>query len=263
MDMGLIDHIDKQFPFDKEDIVCLFEGGSKLHGARLHGVSDTDIYGVFIEPPSYVLGVQKFEHFITSDNETANDPSDVDITLYGLRNWAHLVMKGNPNVIYFLYAKNQALSTRLWDFYIRSMREELLTKKLIKQYLGFADAQRMRLTGERGLGRHGQRPDLVEKYGYDTKFAMHYIRLLVECEELLETRTISFPNPKKQLLLDIRQGKYSLNGVFELGNDMDDRCSTLKNRCNLPEAPEAYRLSERIAHVYRTHWKLKGRGIYD
>ncbi len=34
--------------------IHLFVGGSELHGAKVYGTDDLDIYGVYIEPPAAV-----------------------------------------------------------------------------------------------------------------------------------------------------------------------------------------------------------------
>lgn len=42
-----------------------------------------------------------------------------------------------------------------------------------------------RMTGKKGRGKKGQRPEIEEKYGYDVKAAMHTLRLLHECKEIV------------------------------------------------------------------------------
>ena len=55
----------------------------------------------------------------------------------------------------------------------------------MKPFLGFADDQLKRMTGTKGRGKKGQRPEIEAKFGYDVKAAMHTLRLLNECKELL------------------------------------------------------------------------------
>ena len=131
-------------------------------------------------------------------------------------------MKGNPAVLHYLYAVNQS-DCKDWDRDILPNREKFLSKNAAQQYLGFAESQRMRLTGERGMGRHGQRPDLVEKYGFDVKFAMHYVRLLYECRELLKEQNLTLPRPEPERshLIDIRSGKYTQDQVFQVGRELN------------------------------------------
>jgi hypothetical protein len=46
-----------------------------------------------------------------------------------------------------------------------------------------------------GKGRDVTRPELVEKHGYDTKFAAHMVRLGYQGVELLETGRFTLPLP--------------------------------------------------------------------
>src|ERR1700693_5014639 len=39
------------FPEDRADIIHAFVGGSALHGVKLKGRDDTDVYGIYIEKP--------------------------------------------------------------------------------------------------------------------------------------------------------------------------------------------------------------------
>src|SRR5690242_9378320 len=79
------------FPYS-EDLIQLFVGGSELHGAKLAGTDDHDIYGVYIEPPAVALGLDSDEHFVwsTASQHTRNTALDVDVTLYSLRKWPGL-----------------------------------------------------------------------------------------------------------------------------------------------------------------------------
>lgn len=105
------------------------------------------------------------------------------------------------------------------------------------------------------MGRHGQRPDLIAKYGFDVKFAMHYIRLLGECRELLREHKVTLPRPEKELLIDIRTGKYSQDQVFELGDELTRECEQLLVSSDLPESVSSELLSQQIADAYQYQWK--------
>src|SRR3990167_966737 len=105
---GLPDAMLKDFPY-RSGILMTFVGGSALHGAKLEGTDDTDWFGVFVEPPAKKLGIDDFEHFVTTTGgkEGGNVASDVDICLYSLGKWARLAAKGNPSVLHFLFAEEQ------------------------------------------------------------------------------------------------------------------------------------------------------------
>jgi len=55
----------------------------------------------------------------------------------------------------------------------------------LKPFLGFADDQMKRLLGQKGQ-KNVHRAELENKHGYDTKYAMHVIRLYGEAKELME-----------------------------------------------------------------------------
>lgn len=105
------------------------------------------------------------------------------------------------------------------------------------------------------MGRHGQRPDLIEQYGFDVKFAMHYVRLLGECRELLREHKVTLPRPEKELLIDIRTGKYTQAQVFELGDDLAHDCEELLRKSDLPDTVNVAILSRQIADAYQSHWR--------
>ncbi len=86
-----------------------FVGGSQLHGAKVDGTDDTDWYGLFIEPPDKMIGLDRDEFFVytTGGKQGGNGPQDVDVSLYSLRKWAGMAAKGNPSALHFLFAKQQ------------------------------------------------------------------------------------------------------------------------------------------------------------
>ncbi|MGH9524744.1 MAG: DNA polymerase beta superfamily protein [Terriglobales bacterium] len=247
------------FPLDPACIIHLFIGGSQLHGAKVEGYDDLDIYGCYIEPPERILGVMPLEHYVWSSgsDREKNTANDVNVTMYSLHRWGELMLKGNPAIVHFLYANGESHGGDTWATHILPHRKSLLSKKAAEQYLGFADSQRMRLTGERGMGRHGQRPDLIEQYGFDTKFSMHYIRLLYECRELLKSLYLMLPRPQpeRQHLIDIRSGKFTQDEVFAHGRELAAECESLLAASTLPHEIDRTHISRLIASAYRAHWQ--------
>jgi hypothetical protein len=59
------------------------------------------------------------------------------------------------------------------------------------RYLGYLTAQKAAMT--RQAGAHTNRPELVAVHGYDTKYAMHALRLGLQGIELLTTGRITLP----------------------------------------------------------------------
>ncbi|SRR5216684_369621 len=181
----LLKHVREAGFLYPDRLVHLFVGGSELHGAKVHGTDDVDIYGVYIEPPEKVLGLESLPHFVwsTAGDDCRNGPKDVDVTLYSLKKWAGLACKGNPTALHFLFAKG-TIQSPMWADIVAN-KHVFLARSCTKQFIGFADDQLKRMTGRKGRGKKGQRPELEVKYGYDVKAAMHALRLLYECKELV------------------------------------------------------------------------------
>jgi predicted nucleotidyltransferase len=256
----LLKHVaESGFPFP-DRLIHLFVGGSELHGAKVHGTDDLDIYGLYIEPPELVVGLDSMPHFVwsTAGNERRNGPKDVDITLYSLKKWAGLACKGNPTALHFLFTKS-AIRNRLWSK-ISTRKADFLSRSCVPQFLGFADAQLKRMTGEKDRGKKGQRPELEEKYGYDVKAGMHVLRLLYECQELVSTGKITLPRPERDLLIRVRTGKYSIDKVLAMAQKQFAECDEAAKASSLPEKVDRGTVSKLLADSYREAWDgLPGR----
>jgi len=239
-----------------QDLIHLFVGGSELHGAKVGKTDDTDLYGVYIEDPEQALGLDPSEHFVwsTAGDERRNGPDDVDVTLYSLRKWAGMAAKGNATALHFLFAEPKEVEPGAWKK-IQAGRGLFLSRNSSKQFLGFADDQFKRLTGEKGSGKKGQRPEYIGKYGYDTKAAMHGLRLLYECLELMAHQRISLPRPEKDLLIEVRSGEWTLERVLAHAKKLARAVEDAVAGSPLPEKVDRRAISELVAQVHLEFWR--------
>lgn len=252
----LLKHVaESGFPH-MDRLIHVFVGGSELHGAKVHGTDDLDIYGVYVEPPELVLGLETIPHFVwsTAGNDRRNGPADVDVTLYSLKKWASLACKGNPTALHFLFASG-VLQSPVWSAVVRH-KEAFLSRLCAKHFLGFANDQLARVTGRKGRGKKGQRPELEQKYGYDVKAAMHALRLLYECEEVLHSRTITLPRPERDLLIRVRTGKYSLEKVIDMANRIFAKCEEAEQHSTLPARVDRTVVSQVLTDCYLKSWRM-------
>jgi len=243
---------DLGFPFPK-NIIMAYLGGSEAHGAKLPGKSDTDWYGVFIENPEHALGLSDYPHYTTStgDADGRNKPSDVDMTFYSLRKWAGLAAKGNPSCLHFLFAPKY-FHNIFWDS-IEIHKRYFVSKDSMGPFLGFANAQYLRMVGEKGQ-KNVSRPELEAEFGYDTKYAMHVVRLFGEAKELMETGSISLPRPNKDLLIDIRLGKYKFEEIKDMAKSLEADALSARDRSPLPEHVDKYKISKLLAFQHQMFW---------
>jgi predicted nucleotidyltransferase len=238
-----------------DSLIHLFVGGSELHGAKVKNTDDLDIYGVYLEPPELVLGLDKKDFYVwsTAGDEGRNGPDDIDVCLYSLRKWAGLAAKGNPTALHFLFSRNYVPNTGSWEQVLKS-RDVFLSRQAALQFRGFAEAQVRRLQGI-GAGKKGQRHELIGVHGYDIKAAMHVIRLLNEGIELMSSGTITLPRPEKELLITIRTGNYgSLERVLTLANTLFSDLREAETKSALPEKVDRTRISTLVSETYLRFW---------
>ncbi|MDE2106293.1 MAG: nucleotidyltransferase domain-containing protein [Patescibacteria group bacterium] len=248
---------DHGFPSAKGHLIQTFVGGSALHGVKVEGNDDLDLYGVFIEHPHLALGIKRFEDFVTSTapNTRKNTNADVDVTCYSLRKWASLAANGNPTILQFLFVPTVAAAWAWKE--IVSNSHLFLARSHAERYMGYASAQLLRMLGRKGNGRHGQRPELEAAHGYDTKAAMHLLRLLYEGIELMKYEHITLlrPESERQYLLSVREGKYSMEAVQEKAEELFSRLKEARDQAtSLPLKTSEKAISKLLAKVYLEAW---------
>jgi uncharacterized protein len=239
-----------------ESLVHLFIGGSELHGAKVGATDDLDLYGVFVDGPAEVLGLKPRRHFVwsTATNERRNGPEDVDLTLYSLHRWAELAAKGNATALHFVFAQATASSNRIWEM-VQQERELFRTKQSAEQFLGFADNQRQRITGERGRGSKGRRPEYENQFGYDSKAAMHCLRLYLECIGLMKSGTISLPRPERDYLIEARSGGSTLERFLRESEQLRLEAENAAAHSELAEKVDPPAISSFLAKVHLAAWQ--------
>jgi len=241
----------------QDDLIMAYIGGSQAHGAKLGATDDTDWYGLYIPPAEKMLGLEREEHFVftTGGKSGGNGPMDVDVCLYTLHKWAGLAAKGNPSALHFLFAP-LAHTTNIWER-VTIRPEIFLARTHVKPFLGFADDQMKRLLGEKGQ-KNIHRAELEKQHGYDTKYAMHVIRLYGEAKELMQTGRITLPRPNREELIEIRKGKYRLSEIQELGKQLEGEALVAGEHSPLAEKVDRGAISELITDVHLQFWNSRG-----
>jgi len=129
----------------------------------------------------HVVGFNPFEQFVLE----ATKGEGLDLTVYSLRKYLRLALKGNPTILTLLYVPaDKCLVREPVGKKLQEMAPYFITKRAGRAFLGYLTAQRQRLLGERGQ-KDINRPELVAKYGFDTKYAMHMLRLGYQGIELM------------------------------------------------------------------------------
>lgn len=239
--------------------------GSTVHGLNVNdGIEDRDEMGVCVEPFEEAMALwDPFEQFIyrtAAEREGRSNArstgGDLDLTIYGLRKWTRLAIKGNPTIMLLLFTpEDQLVFCDELGAELRALAPAIVSRRAQGPFLGYLQAQKQRLTGERGQKRI-HRPELEAMYGFDTKYAMHMLRLGFQGVEMLTTGRLSLPmrEPERAFLLDVRLGKVSEQECLKRADDLERELVDLATTSPLPERPEEAKVEDWALGAYRRRW---------
>jgi predicted nucleotidyltransferase len=233
--------------------------GSTTHGTAIEGQDDRDEMGVFIEPPENVCGLTPCDHYIYRDQPEGvrSQPGDLDLTMYSLRRFCHLAAQGNPSVILLLWLPMHITKMPPGAALVE-MREAFVSKESGKRFLGYLAGQKSRLKGERA--NTVRRPELVEKYGYDTKFAMHALRLGLQGIELMTHCRLTLPvaEPDLTTLRAVRAGQINLADALQMIEDAEKRLGELVEACTWVADIDG--INRFMVKAHAEYWQSRGLG---
>jgi predicted nucleotidyltransferase len=93
-------------------------------------------------------------------------------------------------------------------------------------------------------GRNPARKKTEEKFGFDCKGSSHILRLMHEGKELLLEGNITFPLPKADDILAVKNGEYTYEQIEEIVKDLDRNFDLWYNESPLPKSPDRNKLTE-------------------
>ena len=85
--------------------------------------------------------------------------------------------------------------------------------------------------------RNVVRAELEARYGYDCKHAMHLVRLMTMCEEILTEGVFRVRRPDAEFLLSIRDGGWPYDELIEWADNMDTTLVEKARASALPRQP--------------------------
>uniref|UniRef100_A0A6M3IU62 Putative nucleotidyltransferase n=1 Tax=viral metagenome TaxID=1070528 RepID=A0A6M3IU62_9ZZZZ len=102
------------------------------------------------------------------------------------------------------------------------------------------------------IEKFGDRKELVTRYGFDTKFALHLIRLITEGITLLRKGTLKFPLPNASFLMDIRNGVYSLDKILDISDGLESIMERVYKYTKLPKKPDFSKINDFVIRAHKT-----------
>jgi len=250
--------------------------GSGVHGTSVSGQDDRDEMGLCLEPSRFVTGLARVPSGVTCagarvpfeqyERHTAWDrpgglanrsgAGDLDVIIYSARKWARLALAGNPTVLLVLFVADQDVVFRNdAGAELAENAHRFVSRLAAARFLGYLQAQKAAMTG--GTGAHTNRPELVAAHGYDTKYAMHALRLGLQGVELLSTGriTLPVPEPGRRYLRSIRQGEVGLAEVLGAVTDAEARLTELRDSTAVPPEPDRGWVNDWLHRSYTNFWK--------
>lgn len=240
--------------------------GSVIHGLNVPGSDDRDEVGVCIEDINSMVGFSEFEQYIyrsAAEREGRHDapsqPGDLDLTIYGLRKFLRLAMQGNPQMVQVLFVPPELCVYRdALGGHLQDLAPLIVSRKAGSRYLGYLEAQKQRLMGERGQ-KKVNRPELESAFGFDTKYAMHILRLAYQGVELLTTGriTLPIPEPQRSFIYDTRLGKVPLQAVLTRAGELEREIKDLLLDAPVLAEPARDEIESCMVRWYRENWNAR------
>lgn len=223
--------------------------GSISHGTKIPKtdpdcIDDIDIMGICAAPKSCYLGLGKFEQKCVQQGEW-------DSVVYEIRKFFKLLLQQNPNVLGLLWLRD-------FDYlHISGSAQNLIknrhlfsSKKAYASFIGYAHAQLKKMTHNACEGYMGaRRKALVDKFGYGLKNASHLIRLLRQGIEFLETEKINVFRHDAAQLIEIKQGKWTLEQVKDESEKLFSAAEYAYKNTFLPEEPNYSEAEELLMSI--------------
>jgi hypothetical protein len=137
------------------------------------------------------------------------------------------------------------------------IRHQFLSKQFYQRTNGYARGQYHEMVQNGGKPNHGQgnpkRMEMRSKVGFDAKAGSHLIRLMNEGIEVLETGNLNVYRPERELLTDIKLGKYKFEEVMDMYEVLDNKLQIAYEKSELPEKPDFNKINKFIIELTKEY----------
>ena len=249
--------------------------GSGVHGTAISGQDDRDEMGICLEPARFVTGLARVPRGIDEEGREVDfeqyqrhtvwdkpgglsnrsGAGDLDVVIYSARKWCRLALAGNPTVLLALFVPDEEVVYRNEvGAELVANASRFVSKLAADRFLGYLRSQKAAMTGERGA--HTNRPELVAVHGYDTKFAMHALRLGVQGIEFLTSGRITLPiaEPHLSRLRAVRRGEIELAEVLEDIARAEATLDELRVASTVPDQPDRAWVDDWLHRTHLAYW---------
>lgn len=227
--------------------------------------SDCDVYGFCIPPkdmifphlrgeiPGFGQQVQRFEQFQQHHVVEIDRRKEYDFQIYNIVKYFQLTMGCNPNMIDSLFTDETCVlkQTKIAQ-HVRDNRKSFLHKGAWHTFKGYAYSQmhKMRI---KEPNPEGNRYEMIQKYGYDVKFAYHVVRLLNEVEQILVEQDLDLRRNNEQLK-EIRAGQWSMEQIEQYFMMKEKSLEETYTKSTLRYKPDEQIIRKLLLEVLEEHF---------
>ena len=254
-----------EYSYLKDYSILIAYRGSIAHGMHVpnsnpDSIDDIDIMAIVIPPIDHYFGLKEFgsrgtEVILPTEND------GWDIVTYEFKKFIKLLINNNPNVLSLLWLpKDKYIKLTAVGKSLLKNKDLFVSKKVFHSFTGYAHDQMEKMNKSVFKGYMGEkRKALVEKHGYDPKNAAHLIRLLRMGIEFLNEGELFVDRSEKDAseLLDIKAGKWTLEQIKKLANELFKLAKIAYDNSKLPEEIDYNKVNKLCVKLIQTHFRNK------
>lgn len=247
-----------------------------LFGSRAYNIhnenSDRDIYGFCVPPKRFLFhhtegfiegfdkNIPRFDQYEEKDILEPDSGKLYSFNIYSIIKYFRLCADNNPNMIQSLFTSETCVKTcTKIGQEVRDNRKLFLSKKCWEKFRAYASTQFHKVMHEKPTGK---RKELVDMFGFDTKFASMCLKLLSDCEYIFTHNDLDLTNNCEEIRA-IREGKWSLDRFKKEFEARKLGMEQLFNKSDLPNIPDEEKIKDLLIRSIDSHYKILGTGAIE
>lgn len=242
--------------------------GSSAYGAS-DNTSDIDVIGfsipdkklVFPHSAGYIdgfghrpAGFEVYQqHEIVDSTAKAGEGCEYDYSIYSIVKYFNLCFQGNPSMIGSLFLPSRCvLHLTPIGQQVLDNRKLFLNKSCYPRFRGYA-YQMLHKIRTKSPTDSSKRKALIEKFGYDTKYAMNLVRLLLECEMILTQYDLDV-EINREVLKSIRRGDWKIEDVEAFFTKKESELGHIHANSTIPTKADEEKVKQLLLNCLEQHF---------
>ncbi len=223
-----------------------------LTGSRAYGLetkdSDFDYHGVFVTPTRELLSIGSKP----KQTRTWSESVEQDSVAWEVGHFLNLAIHCNPTVLETFVAPVEYATP--YGYQLRVLFESVLTRKRVYDaFLGYSHNQQKKMFNKPGNPVEAQPSERA------WKFAVQYLRVLLQGERLLRTGKLvlniaAYGEHVREHLMDIKQGEYTMGHVVDQADRYKKRLELAYTDSKVREEPGLKAVNDFLIEVRKETW---------